>query len=211
MSSRRQSGSRFQRRWPPRQEAKLCMPRALQWRQSAPRPRFAMSDPTGPVSPKTLRPIAPHRRTKMTSQRSSAQRLNPTPKPRRKRIQPAPVIAVGATTFALVLGLLGWQVAIGKDPSLGHGKQKPKIVHRRIHRTIVTRVYDKPKVVYVPADSAYSSGSNSSGASDGGGYSGYSSGYGGGSSSSSSGSSSYSAPTYSAPSYSPPAVSSGAS
>ena len=151
----------------------------------------------------------------MTEPQSKAQRLNPTPKPRRKRIQPAPVFAIGATTFVLVLGLLGWQVAIGKDPSLGHGKQKPKIVHRRIHRTVVTKVYDKPKVIYVPADSAYSDGGYSGGSSNGGGYSGYSSGYSGGyggaSSSSSSGSSSYSAPSYSAPSYSPPPVSSGAS
>jgi len=140
------------------------------------------------------------------------------PKPRRKKIRPAPVFATGFVTFSLVLTLLSWQVASGMDPSLGHGKQKPKIVHRSITRVVVKKVYDAPEIVYQQAPaSGYSDGGGSSSGYSGG-YSGgsSSSGYsGGGSSSASSGSSggSYSAPapTYSAPSYSPPPVSSGAS
>jgi uncharacterized membrane protein YgcG len=148
----------------------------------------------------------------MTDPTNRDQRLKTAARPSRKRIQPAPVIAVGAASFTLALGLLGWQVAIGKDPSLGHGKQKPKIVHRQINRTIITKVYDKPKVIYVPADPAPSGGGYSSGSSVGSGYSAYSGGSSSSSGSSSSGGSpSYSAPSAPAPSYSPPPVSSGAS
>ena len=147
----------------------------------------------------------------MTDRAATSPSSRPVAKPRRKRLQPGPVFVTGAVTFALVLGLLGWQVAVGKDPSLGHGKQKAKVVHRTIHRTVITKVHDAPETIYVPAEPSYSDG----GYSGGGGYSsgGYSGGgYSGGSSgSSSSGSSSYSAPTYSAPTYSAPPVSSGAS
>ena len=153
--------------------------------------------------------------TEPSTDRARAAKAVPAPKPRRKKIQPTPVFATGLVTFAFVLTLLGWQVAEGMDPSLGHGKQKPKIVHRSIHRVVVKKVYDPPETIYRQApDSDYSDGGGaSSGYSDGysGGYS--DGGYSGGSSSESSGGSGYSAPapTYSAPSYSPPPVSSGAS
>jgi len=152
--------------------------------------------------------------TEPSTDRARAAKAAAAPKPRRKKIQPAPVFATGFVTFSLVLTLLGWQVASGMDPSLGHGKQKPKIVHRSITRVVVKKVYDAPEIVYQQAPS---SGSSSGGGSSSSYSSGYSSGYSGGgsSSSSSSGSSggSYSAPApaVSAPSYSPPPVSSGAS
>ncbi len=133
----------------------------------------------------------------------------PAPKPRRRRLRPGPVFATGAATFVIALGLLGWQVAIGQDPSLGHGKQKPKVVNRTVHRTVIHRVYDAPKVVYVdpaPSSSAGYSGGGGGGYS-GGGYSG--GGYSGGGSSGGGSSSPAAAP---APSYTPPPpVSSGAS
>ena len=135
------------------------------------------------------------------------------PKPRRKRLRPAPVFAAGAVTFALALTLLGWQVAVGKDPSLGHGKQKPKVVHRVVTRVVVRKVYDKPETIYVPASGTgggYSSGGYSGGGYSGGGYS--DGGYSGGSSGTSTASPTPApAPVYSPPAYSPPPVSSGAS
>jgi uncharacterized membrane protein YgcG len=149
--------------------------------------------------------------TEPDTDRARAAKAAAAPKPRRKKIQPAPVFATGFVTFSLVLTLLSWQVASGMDPSLGHGKQKPKIVHRSIHRVVVKKVYDAPEVVYQQAPDSGSSagGGSSSGYSGGGSSSSYS---GGGSSGGSSGvSPSAPAPTYSAPSYSPPPVSSSAS
>jgi uncharacterized membrane protein YgcG len=119
---------------------------------------------------------------------------------RKGKVGPKSVIAVGMVTVVAFLSLLGWQVAAGKDPALGHGQQKRKVVHRKVRHYVIKRVEVQPV-----ADSGYSSGGSSSGGYSSGGSSsgGYSSG----------GSSSYSAPTYSAPSYAPPAptVSSGAS
>ncbi len=119
---------------------------------------------------------------------------------RQGKVGPKSVIAVGLVTFVAFLSLLGLQVAAGKDPALGHGKQKRKVVHRTVKHYVIRRIEVQPTV-----DNTYSGGSDSSGGYSSGGYSsgGYSSG----------GSSSYSAPSYSAPSYSPPApsVSSGAS
>ena len=115
---------------------------------------------------------------------------------RRGKVGPKSVIAAGLVTFVAFMGLLGMQVAAGKDPALGHGKQKRKVVHRTVKHYVIRRIEVQPTV-----DNTYAGGSsNSSG--------GYSS---GGSSSGSS--SSYSAPSYSAPSYSAPApsVSTGAS
>lgn len=127
----------------------------------------------------------------------------------RRRLRPGPVVAVGLATFTISLSLLGWQVAVGRDPSLGHGKQKPKVVHRKIERTVVHRVYDPPEVIYVAPESTYdggdSQGGYSSGGSSGGGYSG------GGSSGGVSSEGSYGGGSYSAPAPSPPPVSSGAS
>jgi uncharacterized membrane protein YgcG len=123
--------------------------------------------------------------TEPSTDRARAANAAAAPKQRRKKIQPAPVFATGFVTFSLVLALLGWQVASGMDPSLGHGKQKPKIVHRSITRVVVKKVYDAPEIVYQQAPS---SGSSSGGGSSSSYSSGYSSGYsGGGSSSSSSG------------------------
>lgn len=136
----------------------------------------------------------------MTEAAPSPKPARPAPRPRRRKLRPGPVFATGAATFAIALGLLGWQVAIGQDPSLGHGKQKPKIVNRTIHRTVIHKVYDPPKVVYVDPTPSYDSGYS------GGGYSGsgYSDGgYSGGSSSPAPAP----APTYTPP----PPVSSGAS
>lgn len=125
-----------------------------------------------------------------------------TPRPakrkRKGKVGPKSVIAVGMVTFVAFLSLLGWQVAIGKDPALGHGKQKRKVVHRKVKHYVIKRVEVQPTY------DDYSSGGYSDGGYSSGGYSsgGYSSG----------GSSSYSAPSYSAPSYTPPPpVSSGAS
>ncbi|MCX6394374.1 MAG: hypothetical protein NTY57_05925 [Solirubrobacterales bacterium] len=133
---------------------------------------------------------------------------DPAPRPREarprqvparpKRIGPKPVFAAGVVTFVTFTSLLGFQVAAGKDPSLGHGWQKRKVVHHKVKKIIVTRVYDAP----VPDSyGGYSSDYSSSGSSS-------SNSYGG-----SGGSSSYSspAPTYSAPTYSAPTVSSGSS
>lgn len=138
----------------------------------------------------------------------------PKPKPRRKRLRPGPVFATGAVTFTLALGLLSWQVAVGKDPSLGHGKQKPKVVHRVVTRVVVRKVYDKPETVYVqaaPSGGGYSGGGYSGGGYSGGGYSG--GGYSGGgySGGGSSGSASPAPAPAPAPVYTPPPVSSGAS
>ena len=116
------------------------------------------------------------------------------------KVGPKSVIAVGLVTFVAFLSLLGLQVAAGKDPALGHGKQKRKVVHRTVKHYVIRRIEVQPTV-----DNSYSGGSDSSGGYSSGGYSsgGYSSGgY------SSGGSSSYSAPSYSPPA---PSVSSGAS
>lgn len=116
---------------------------------------------------------------------------------RPKRIGPKPVFAAGVVTFVAFTSLLGFQVAVGKDPSLGHGRQKPKVVHHKVKKIIITRVYDAP----IPDSyGGYSSGSSSAG----------------GSSSSSSSGSSYSGSgggsSYSAPAPAPaPTVSSGPS
>jgi hypothetical protein len=129
-----------------------------------------------------------------------------------KRIGPKPVFAAGVLTFAIFLGALGFQVASGKDPALGHGKQKPKIVHHSVKRVVVTKIYDAP--VYTdPSASGYGGYSSGSGGSSGyssgsgSGYSGGSSGYSSGSSGYSGGSSGSSGSSYSAPSYSAPAPS----
>lgn len=126
----------------------------------------------------------------------------PAARPTRKRLRPAPVFAAGTATFLAVLVLLGYQVAHGRDPALGHGfqKQKPKVVHRTVKRVIVTKVYDPE-----PAYDGYS-GSSGDGYS-GGGYSG--GGYSGGGYSGGGSSSGYSAP---APAPAPaPSVSSSSS
>ena len=146
----------------------------------------------------------------MTDRSSTAsQARNGTKPARKKRLGPKPVFAVGLVTFVAFLSLLGWQVAAGKDPALGHGfaKSKAPVVHRHVRHVVVTKVYDAPTTSY---DGGYSSGGYSSGGYSSGGSSSS------GSSSSSSGGGSYSpAPTYSAPapSYTPPAptVSSGSS
>lgn len=133
------------------------------------------------------------------------------PRPRRKRLRPGPVIATGLATFVLALGLLGWQVAIGQDPSLGHGKQKPKVVHRTIERTVIRKVYDEPTVVYVDPQPAYgdSYGTGGGGYSSGGYSTGGYSGDGGSTGGGSTGGGGYSAPSP-APAPVPP-VTSGAS
>ncbi|MEI7559899.1 MAG: hypothetical protein WCJ63_04835 [Actinomycetes bacterium] len=141
----------------------------------------------------------------MTENRSTTgtQRKRPTP---RKRIGPKPVFAVGVVTFVAFILVLGMQVAAGKDPSLGHGKQKTKVVHRKVKRIVITKVYDAPTVSDSGGAGGYSSNGYSSGGYSNSGSSGtYSGGSSGGSSSSS-----YTAP---APAYSPPAptVSTGAS
>ena len=119
-----------------------------------------------------------------------------TPPVRPKRIGPRPVFAVGVVTFVAFTSLLGFQVAAGKDPSLGHGRQKPKVVHHKVKKIIITKVYDAP----IPDSyGGYSSSYSSSGGSSS------SNSYGG-----SGGGSSYSAPAP-APTYSAPTVSSGSS
>lgn len=130
------------------------------------------------------------------------QRKRPAP---RKRIGPKPVFAVGVVTFVAFILVLGMQVAAGKDPSLGHGKQKTKVVHRKVKRIVITKVYDAP--VVSDSGGAYASNGYSSGGYSNSGSSGT---YSGGSSGGSSSSSSYTAP---APAYSPPAptVSTGSS
>ena len=136
--------------------------------------------------------------------RAASQPRDGTKPARKKRLGPKPVFAVGLVTFVAFLSLLGWQVAAGKDPALGHGfhKRNAPVVHRHVRHVVVTKVYDTPTTTY---DGGYSSGGYS-----GGGYSSGSS-----SSSGSSGSSYSPAPTYSAPAptYTPPAptVSSGSS
>ena len=119
---------------------------------------------------------------------------------RKGKVGPKSVIAVGMVTFVAFLSLLGWQVAAGKDPALGHGKQKRKVVHRQVKHYVIKRIEVQPAIDSGYSDGGYSSGGYSSGGSSSSGYS-------------SGGSSSYSAPTYSAPTYTPPApaVSSGAS
>ena len=140
----------------------------------------------------------------MTENRSTTgpQRKRPAS---RKRIGPKPVFAVGIVTFVAFLLVLGMQVAAGKDPSLGHGKQKTKVVHRKVKRIVVMKVYDAP--VVSDSGGGYSSNGYSSGGYSNSGSSGT---YSGGSSSNSGSSSSYTAP---APTYSPPAptVSTGSS
>ena len=142
----------------------------------------------------------------MTENRSTTgpQRKRPAP---RKRIGPKPVFAVGIVTFVAFLLVLGMQVAAGKDPSLGHGKQKTKVVHRKVKRIVITKVYDPPVVSDTGGDGGYSSDGYSSGGYSNSGSSGT---YSGGSSSNSGSSSTYTAP---APTYSPPAptVSTGSS
>ena len=130
-------------------------------------------------------------------------------RPKKKRLGPGPVFAAGGATFLTILVLVGYQVAQGKDPALGHGwqKQKPKVVHRTVKRVVVTKVYD-PAPTY--DSSGYSSGSSGSGYSNGG-YSGSGSsgGYSSGGYSGGGSSGGYSAP---APAPAPaPSVSSGSS
>lgn len=131
-------------------------------------------------------------RQKATNARAAAARK------RKGRVGPKSVIAVGTVTFVAFLSLLGWQVAVGKDPALGHGKQKRKVVHRRVKHYVIKKIEVQP--TYNDTNSSgYSDGGYSSGGYSDGGYS-------------SGGSSSYSAPTYSAPTYTPPPpVSSGPS
>jgi uncharacterized membrane protein YgcG len=119
---------------------------------------------------------------------------------RKGKVGPKSVIAVGMVTVVAFLSLLGWQVAAGKDPALGHGQQKRKVVHRKVKHYVIKRVEVQAAPATAYSDGGSSSGGYSSSGSSSGGYS-------------SGGSSSYSAPTYSAPTYTPPApaVSSGAS
>ncbi len=137
----------------------------------------------------------------MTDRQRAANKKAAKARKRKGSLGPRSVVAIGVVTFVVFLSLLGWQVAAGKDPALGHGKQKRKVVHRKVKHYVIKKIEVQPSY-----DDSYSDGGYSSGGYSDGGYS--SGGYGG----SSSGSSSYSAPTYSAPSYSPPPpVSSGSS
>jgi len=136
---------------------------------------------------------------------SGTEQPNKAKAQRRRRLRPGPVLAAGIATFSLSLGLLGWQVATGEDPSLGHGKQKPKVVHRTIERTVIRKVYDRPEVVYVAPRSGYDGGTSAGGAYWGGSYSG------GGSSGAPSGGGTPTAAPSPNPAPSPPPVSSGAS
>jgi uncharacterized membrane protein YgcG len=135
-----------------------------------------------------LRTTPMNKRARMTDRQRARRK-------RQGKVGPKSVIAVGMATVVVFLSLLGLQVAAGKDPALGHGWQKRKVVHRTVKHYVIRRIVVQPTV-----DNTYSGGSSSSSSNSSGSYS-------------SGGSSSYSAPSYSAPSYSPPApaVSSGAS
>lgn len=135
----------------------------------------------------------------MTDRQKAANAKAAAARKRKGKVGPKSVVAVGMVTFVAFLSLLGWQVAAGKDPALGHGKQKRKVVHRKVKHYVIKRIEVQPTYDQSYSDGGYSSGGYSDGGYSSGGYS-------------SGGSSSYSAPSYSAPSYSPPPpVSSGAS
>ena len=136
----------------------------------------------------------------MTDRQTAANAKARAAKKRKGKVGPKSVITVGMVTFVAFLSLLGWQVAAGKDPALGHGKQQRKVVHRTVKRYVIKRIEVQPTATSSSAAGGTASGSYAAGGSSSGGYS-------------SGGSTSYSAPASSAPAYSPPApaVSSGAS
>jgi len=172
------ASARAQQRHPPQQSAHTAVPVA---------PRVNLKVATMQARTKTPK-------TQTTARNTKAMTSPTPPAAQRKRIGPKPVFLTGFVTFLAVLVLIGYQVAQGKDPSLGHGPQNksPKVVHRVIKRTVITKVYDPAPTYSSGYSSGYSGGSTGSSYSGGGSSGGYSA-------------PSSSAPSYSAPSYSAPA------